>query len=60
MKVCLQFSEKMLPCSVGGHPGEEWPRVPQGFGRKPLEELLNTVAEEKQLEDSVCDRVNRT
>lgn len=30
------------------------------LGRKTLEELLNTVAEEKQLEDNGCDRVNKT
>lgn len=47
-------------CSVGGHLREEWPQYHSDLGRKTLEELLNTVAEEKQLEDSGCDRVNRT
>lgn len=45
-------------CSVGGHLREEWLQCHNDLGRKALEELLNTVAEEKQLEDSGCDRVN--
>lgn len=47
-------------CSVGGHLRKNGLQSHNGLGRETLEELLNTVAEEKQLEDSGCDRVNRT
>lgn len=43
-----------------GIPGKNGPKCHNDLGRKTLKELLNTVAEEKQLEDRGCDRVNRT
>lgn len=43
-----------------GISGKNGPQCHSDLGRKALEELLNTVTEEKQWEDSGCDRVNRT
>lgn len=61
MKVLPQLSEKMLASAQWvGIPGKNGPQWHNDLGRKTLKELLNTVAEEKQLEDSGCDRINRT
>lgn len=39
-----------------GIPGKNGPKCHNDLGRKTLKELLNTVAEEKQLEDRGCDK----
>lgn len=56
MKVCPQLSEKMLASAQWvGILGKNSPQCHNDLGRKTLTELLNTVAEEKQLEDRGCD-----
>lgn len=58
MKVCPQLSEKKMLASAQwvGIPGKNGPKCHNDLGRKTLKELLNTVAEEKQLEDRGCDK----
>lgn len=61
-EVCPQISKKMLPAAqwVGALGKKDGPPCHSDLGRKTLANPLNMVANEKQLEDRRCGRVNRT